>query len=199
LPKFDPQWMAESAQKLQGKLRRYREINLARVRDSHFDAPQFRSPMREIASMLGNSIVDAPSLQRCVLTLLEPQDLDVRTRRTDSLEAIVIEAALFLSHEGRRTQARAGEIATIVNGILKGRGETVELDPRAVGYTLRALGLFSVRLGRAGRGIRFTKEVRRSIHGLARSYDVRTALDNSACEFCAEASSRIGDTPDRGN
>jgi len=198
LPRFDPQSLNDSSRELQGKLLRYREINLARVRNSHFDAPQFSSPMREIASMLGNSIVDAPLLQRCVLTVLEPQDQDVRTRRTDSLEAIVIEAALFLSHEVHRSQARVGEITTIVNGILRGRGETIELDPRAVGNTLRALGLFSRRLGRAGRGIRFSNENRRKIHALAWTYDVRSIQDNTdRCEFCVEAKSRFVDAPDR--
>jgi hypothetical protein len=198
LPKFRPQSLNESALKLQGKLLRYQQMNLATVRDSHFDAPQFTSPTREIASMLGNAIADDRSLQRCLLMILEPQDEDVRIRRTDSIEAVVAEAALFLSHEGARRQARVGEIATIANGILKGRGEDFELDPREVGHHLRALGLFSQRLGRAGRGIRFTKEIRRKIHQLAVAYDVRTPLDNPSCEFCAEARSRTGDAPDRG-
>ena len=121
--------------------------------------------------------------------ILEPQDQDVRIRRTDSIEAVVVEAALFLSHESARSQALIGAITTIANGILKGRGENIILDPRAVGHHLRALGLFSERLGRAGRGIRFTNEVRRRIHALALAYDVRTAMDNSSCEFCAEARS----------
>jgi len=198
LPKFRPQSLNESARQLQGKLLRYQQMNLAKVRDSDFDAPQFTSPTREIARLLGSCIIDDPSLQRCVLMILEPQDQDVRISRTDSIEAVVAEAALFLSHEGARRQARVGEIATIANGILKGRGENIALAPRAVGHHLRALGLFSRRLGRAGRGIRFTNDTRRKIHGLAHAYDVRTALDNSACEFCAEARSRTGDAPDRG-
>jgi hypothetical protein len=198
LPTFRPQSLNESARKLQSKLLRYQQMNLAKVRDSHFDAPQFTSPTREIARLLGSCIVDDPSLQRCLLMILEPQDEDVRIRRTDSIEAVVAEAALFLSHEGTRNQARVGEIATIANGILKGRGENIALDPRAVGHYLRALGLFSRRLGRAGRGIRFTKEIRRKIHQLTVAYDVRTPLDNPSCEFCAEARSRTGDAPDRG-
>ena len=189
LPKLDAKSLDESARQLRGKLVRYRESSFANVRDAHFDVPQFASPTREIACTLGNSIVDDPVLQRCLPMILEPQDQDVRIRRTDSIEAVVAEAALFLSHEGARRQARIGEIATIANGILKGRGENIILDPRAVGHHLRALGLFSERLGRAGRGIRFTNEVRRRIHALAQAYDVRTAMDNSSCEFCAEARS----------
>jgi hypothetical protein len=186
LPNFDPETLDQSARKLRGKLVRYREINLAKVRNSHFDAPELSSPMREIASMLGNSIADDPSLQRLVPMLLQPQDQDVRTRRTDSVHAVEIEAALFLSHENKRGQARIGEITTVANGILKGRGESIQLDPREVGNHLRALGLFSERLGRAGRGIRFMNEIRQKIHQLARAYDVRSVQGDARCEFCAE-------------
>jgi hypothetical protein len=200
LPQFDPQSLSESARKLQGKLVRYREINLARVRESRFDAPQFSSPMREIASMLGNCIVDDPTLQRCVLMVLEAQDQDVRIRRTNSIAAITAETALFLSHEARRCEARVGEFATIAIGILKGRGETIELEPRAMGNHLRAIGLFSQRLGRAGRGIRFTNEIRRRIHTLAWGYDVRSIQDGvDRCKFCAEARLRYENAAKQGN
>lgn len=187
LPNFDPYTLNESARKLKGKLSLYRERNLAKVRNSHFDAPQLSSPMREIASMLGNSIADDSSLQRLVTMILEPQDHDVRTRRTDSIQAVVNEAALFLTHKAERSQARVGEIATIANGILKGRGESIHLDPREVGNHLRASGLFSERLGRAGRGLRFTNEIRRRIHELARAYEVRSLEGDARCEFCAES------------
>jgi hypothetical protein len=187
LPNFDPQTLSESARKLQGKLRRYREINLAKVRASHFDVPQLSTPMREVANMLGRCIVEDSSLQQLVPMVLEPQDQDVRIRRTDSIRAVETEAALFLSHEVNRSQARIGEITTIASGILKGRRESIELEPRAVGDHLRSLGLFSERLGRAGQGIRFTKEIRRRIHELAWGFDVRSIQDGvDRCEFCAE-------------
>jgi hypothetical protein len=197
LPKFDPQILNESARTLKGKLARYRELNLVKVRESDFDAPHFRSSTRAIASMLGAAIVDDRSLQRCMLMVLEAQDQDARLRWTDSIQAVMVEAILFLSHEGSRPQARIGEIATIAHGILKGRDESFEPDPRAAGHHLRALGLFSQRLGGAGRGIRFTNAIRRTIHELARAYDVRTKLENPACEFCAEARLRTGDVPER--
>ena len=82
-----------------------------------------------------------------------------------------------------------GEITDIVNGILKGRGQNIAPDPRAVGHQLRAVGLFSVRLNRAGRGIRFTSEIRRKIHNLADAYNVLTPLNKAGCEFCAETKS----------
>jgi hypothetical protein len=185
LPKFGPEALSDFARTLRGKLFRYRETSLAKIRASHFDAPQLSSPTREIVSMLGSCIVDDDSLQRTLPMLLEAQDRDLRTRRSDSLQAVETEAALFLSHESHRAQARVGEIADVANGILKGRGESIRLDPREVGNHLRALGLFSERLGRAGRGMRFTNEVRRKIHELSRAYDVRSIQDNVRCDFCA--------------
>jgi hypothetical protein len=196
LPLLDRQSLSEFARKLRPKLARYRELNFAKVRDSHFDAPGFTSPTRDIATMLGNAIADDSSLQRCVLVILESQEQEVRIGRTDWIEAIVAEAVLFLSHEGGRSQARVGEITDIVNGILKGRGQNIALDPRAVGHHLRALGIFSVRLNRAGRGIRFTKEIRRKIHRLADAYNVLTPLNQGGCEFCAETTSRT-DAPNQ--
>jgi hypothetical protein len=186
LPDLDPQTLSESARNLKGKLLRYRGMNLAKVRVSHLDAPELSSPMREIANMLGSCIVDDASLRRLVPMLLRSQDQDVRARRTDSVHAVEIEAALFLSHENKRGQARIGEITTIANGILRGRGESIQLDPREVGNHLRALGLFSERLGRAGRGIRFMNEIRQKIHQLSRAYDVRSSQGDARCEFCAE-------------
>ncbi|MGH9745099.1 MAG: hypothetical protein ACRD59_03170 [Candidatus Acidiferrales bacterium] len=177
--------MSDAARTLRGKLLQYRESNLAKPRLSHFDVPQLSSPMREIATMLGRCI-DDDALQCVLPMLLAPQDRDIRTRRTDSIQAVEIEAALFLSHEFNRVQARVGEIADVANGILTGRGETIQLDPREVGNHLRSFGLFSERVGRAGRGIRFTNEIRVRIHDLARAYDVRSLGGNARCEFCVE-------------
>lgn len=196
LLRLDFQSLSESAQQLQGKLLRYREINRTKVRDSFFDVPEFTPPMREIASWLGRCIVDDPELQRRVMLVLEPQNNDVRVGRMDSIEAIVAEAALFLCHEGK-SQALVGEITTVANGILRGRGEKIELEPRGVGNYLRALGLFSQRLGGAGRGIRFNKEIRQAIHELAQTFDVRSF--KASCELCANTRLRVDKPPDRGS
>ena len=82
LPRFD----AQSAQTLREKFLCYRELNFAKVRDSDFDAPKFTSPMREVASMLGNSIVDDPTLRRCLLRASRAPGSTVRIGRTDSIK-----------------------------------------------------------------------------------------------------------------
>lgn len=195
LPIFD-QTMSGQARRLKGKLLQYRETQIAKIRVSHFDVPQLSSPTREIADMLGSCIVD-DSLQRTLPMLLAPQDRDLRTRRGDSVQAVVTEAVMFLSHEVGRGHARIGEITDIANVIFRGRGECIPLEPREVGDDLRALKLFSERLGSAGRAIRFTNEIRRRVHEMARVYDVRSTQQNLRCEFCAENGSRSEQLSDR--
>jgi hypothetical protein len=195
LPIFD-QRMSGRARRLKGKLLQYRETHIAKIRVSHFDVPELSSPTREIADMLGSCIAD-DSLQRTLPMLLEPQDRDLRMRRGDSVQAVVTEAMMFLSHEVDRGHARIGEITDIANAIFKGRGECIQLKPREVGDDLRALGLFSERLGSAGRGIRFTNEIHRKVHEMARAYDVRSMQQNLRCEFCAENGSRSEQPSDR--
>jgi len=197
-PKFDVRSLDETSRKMRAKLLRYRENHLAKVCESQFDAPEFNSPTREIAALLGNCIVDDPELQSGVIPLLANQDQDARVRRANSPEASVVEAGLFLCHEPHRTQARVGEFATVANGILKGRGETIQLEPRAVGDLLRSVGLFSERLGPAGRGIRLLNEVRQKIHKLGYAFEVPSIQGNrDRCEFCAEARTRFGDGLER--
>ncbi len=173
LPRFNQQLLDETSQRLRGKLLYYRERNLAKVCESQFDAPEFCSMTREIAALLGSSIVDDTELQSGVIPLLKSQDGDARTRRENLPQAVVIEAGLFLCHERDRTEALVGEFATIADGILKGRGENIHLEPRAVGDLLRSKELFPQRLGRAGRGIRLYKDIRRRFHELAWAFDVR--------------------------
>ena len=158
---------------------------------SQFDAPELTSPAREIARTLGSCVVDDADLQARVIPLLQEHDDEHRADSSLTMHAIVVEAGLFLCHENKRESAYVGEVTTISNGILKGRGETLELEPRTVGHILRAMGLHTKRLGEAGRGIFFLKETRRRIHRLAWSYGVRSVQNGGivGCPLCSEAQS----------
>jgi hypothetical protein len=195
LPKFDQQSAEATSREFRANLQQYRQNCLETVRDSQFEAPEFSCPTSEIAAMLGRSIVGDSDLQAQVIRLLRDQDRESRLRRTDSPQAVIVEAGLFLSHEGRRAQARVGEFTDVANAILKGRGEVIELGPRAVGDILRSVGLFSQRLGSAGRGIRFGNGIRRKFHDLARAFDVRSLHEDVVrCEFCEGARAGLGET-----
>jgi hypothetical protein len=193
LPPTEPELLAKAAEDLQGKLLAYRLKNFRQVRTSKFDAPELSSPAREIARTLGSCVVDDSDLQARVIALLQEHDDGYRVDRSITPQAVVAEAGLFLCHEKKRESAYVGDITTISNGILKGRGETLELDPRAVGHILRAMGLQTKRLGDAGRGIFFLNEIRRKIHRLAWSYGVRSVQNGgiAGCPFCTEARSEF--------
>jgi hypothetical protein len=190
------QALREMSRDLQAKLLSYRFRNFVKVEQSDFDAPQLAFPTREIARTLGDCIVDDRELQSRVVPLLEEQDEDVRVRRTTTFEAVVIEAALLFCHEKReREWAYVGEFATVANAILEGRGEQIKLEPRSVGDILRSLGLFTRRLGCAGRGVLLVSEIRRKIHEIARRFAVRSLDDGvDRCEFCTEARAQFGDS-----
>ena len=66
---------------------------------------------------------------------------------------------------------------------------------RDFGYDTDLLG--RERLGAAERGIRFSNDTRRKIHLLAQAYEVRSQLNNPACEFCVKVGSLSGDAPRR--
>ena len=195
-PKITPHAPQEIARELQAKLLSYRLRNFVKVQHSDFDAPQLAFQTREIARTLGDCIVDDDELQSRIISLLAEQDEDTRIRRTTTFEAVVIEAGLLFCHEQKkRESAYVGEFATVSNAILQGRGEDIELEARAVGDVLRSVGLFTRRLGPAGRGILLVSEIRRKIHELAWRFGVRSIEDGvDRCGFCTEVRSQFGDS-----
>ena len=196
LPRVLPQALREISRELQAKLLSYRLKNFVKLQHSDFDAPQLAFPTREIARALGDCIVDNHELQSRIISLLAEQDEDTRIRRTTTFEAVVVEAGLLFCHEEKkRESAFVAEFATISNVILEGRGEQIELEPRAVGDILRSVGLFTCRLGHAGRGVLLLSQVRKKIHELAWRFGVRSIDDGvDRCEFCAESRARFGDS-----
>ena len=196
LPRILPQVLREISRELQAKLLSYRLSNFVKLQHSGFDAPQLAFPTREIARALGDCIVDDHELQSRIIPLLAEQDEDTRIRRTTTFEAVVVEAGLLFCHEKtKRESAYVGEFATVSNAILEGRGEQIELEPRAVGDILRSVGLFTCRLGHAGRGVLLLSQVRKKIHELACRFGVRSIDDGvDRCEFCAESRARFGDS-----
>lgn len=185
LPVLDDQVQQQIADKFQPRLLGYRLMNYAKVRSSEFDAPLFTAPLRELARSLCACLVGAPELQSRIAALLQERDEEMRSDRAAEPESIVIEAALFFCHEGERTSVLVGEVAQAANAIFTGRGETIELQPRAAGEHLKSLGLRTRRLGKAGRGLRLDHKMRRNIHRLAYDYEVRSVEEGlHLCPDC---------------
>lgn len=189
LPVVSDRDRAQIANDLQRKLLLYRLKNYNKVRESRFDAPEFTAAVRNRARILGACVVDDAALQSSLVSVLRGQDDDARVTRSFSLESVLAEALLLLCHDQQnRASANVAEIAKVMNVILKGRGEPLELEPRKVGDLLRALQFFTIRQGSAARGISLLVADRRRIHQLAHDYDVPTIHNGVVgCSQCAEA------------
>lgn len=182
---LDDSLIRERADLLQPQLLRYRLENHAAVQQSSFDVPEFAGATRLAARSFGACIVNDSELQAAVVALLKVQDESARGARWMKLDSLVVEALLVLCHENKE-MVRVGEVATWVNGILEGRGESIKIGARKVGSVLRQLNLFSER---DNRGYRFllVKDACRAIHRLGRDLEVPTLKEGVVgCAFCAE-------------
>lgn len=175
-------------QDLQNQLLRYRLKNLVRVFRADFEAAELPSETRSIANALGACIVDSLKLQSELISLLTPVVDQQLTDLSSSLEGVTLEAALNLCHEGK-THVLVGEIATEVNRIAKARGERLHYSAEIIGHRLRKIGLFTRRLGKAGKGLAMDLVTTTRLHELAAVYG-GAGLDqddnNLHCPHCIE-------------
>jgi hypothetical protein len=193
----DLQHLDDAGRALQAQLLQYRLHNFAKVKDSTFDAPRLAYPARHLARTLGSCLVDDPEAESRITSLLQDQDEDSRVRDSTRISSVVIEAALVLCHEKERSTALVGEMATLSNAIFKGRDEIIELEARAVGSILRSVGLFTERIGSAGRGLLLTNDMRRRIHELAWRHNVLSVQHQveDLCRYCGEARAQFSLRP----
>ena len=172
---------------LQPRLLGYRLSQHLEVTNSHFDCPQFAPETRQLARVLGAAVAGAPALQAKIATALESLDEQCRVERSQSLDAVVLEALLVLCHENKPA-AYVLEATKLTNGILLARHDNRELSPKAVGSIMRnRLGLGPQRKG-PGYELALSSEVSRRIHRLAAGYGVLSMLTPRAdCSSCQPA------------
>jgi hypothetical protein len=178
------------AARFQPELLGYRVRYIEKVNSARVNFPCLRREFHALASLLAGCIVDAPELQVEVGALFESQQSRLRAERWLDPRCVVIEAILSRCHRKQQEgdALHIGEIAEDAAAIVKGRGEEAELEPRAIGVIVRALGLAPKRDGQ-GYGLRLTDALCRRIHKLARQFDVAAVQEgNEACPFCGENS-----------
>ena len=100
-----------AVQDLQNQLQGYRCKNLARVKNSDFDASLLTSDTRAIANALGACVIDSPGLQSQLISLLKPVENQRQADRSTCLEAVTLEATLNLAHAGK-AQILVAEVAS---------------------------------------------------------------------------------------
>ncbi len=186
MPILDDKDEREISEEFQAKMLAYRSRNIAKVRESQFDLPNFSSGIRILGRALGASIVDAPEIQAGLCPLLRAYEEARKTSLWLDPRCVVIEAALYHCHEASNKRVLVGEITKTSSTIFRGRGEARQLEAREIGALLRALGLYAKRGGK-GYALRLDDGVRRYIHQLAHRYEVATTQEGVAqCSHCAE-------------
>jgi hypothetical protein len=80
-----------------------------------------------------------------------------------------LEAALNLWRQGK-TQILVAEIAYEVNQIELARGERLHYSAEAIGHCLKKVGLYTRRLGKAGKGLAMDLATMARVHELAAVY-----------------------------
>ena len=175
---------SEVIETFQNKLLLYRFLGRENVAASKFRVHGFRPEVCAIAESLGTIIVDDLSLQRDIINLLKERDEQSGVDRASGRNGIVVRAVLSLCHEPDLQQAYVRDIASAVNRIYVEEGESLKMSSETAGHILKSLGLYSRRLGSAGRGLVLDKSMRSHAHRLGHAYEVLPP--EPACGHCHE-------------
>jgi len=174
LPVLSQPVQEQVANEYQSKLLTYRIKHHHQVTMSDFDVPEFRSPAREIAQSLGACLPDSYDLQAQVRELLKDRNQEAELEFSTDLNAVLIEVLVSYSCDLEKSSVRVGEITSAVNAILCRNGELMDIEPRTIGYRLKALGFATERLDASGRGITLDLATRRRINVLSRDDAIDT-------------------------
>jgi hypothetical protein len=115
----------------------------------------------------------APGLREQLRQLMEAEPED-NVRLSDP-RVVLLEVLLARCHETGRDKIYVAEVAADVNAARDEAGATSTFSDRLIGSLIKSVGLLTHPLGRKGRGLRLNSATRRTIHRLARSYDVPSA------------------------
>ena len=174
---------------LQSQLLRYRMVYRAPVRTAAAEGLHRFGAMRDLALTWLAPICDCADLKYSVLQALSQQSREIAGERFCDLKCIALEAALAFCHKPGVEHFFVGEAAKIMNDLLLGRHEDIEVTAKKAGSILGSVGVFGERVTQGCR-ITLTDAVREQIHRLARAYQVLSVQDGvSRCNHCAKAES----------
>ena len=173
-----------NANDFQAKLLRYRQLNWERVRDFQPDPEHLASVLRDEFQAWMAPILDFPELQSAVQDSFSQRIQTMKDVELTDDYCLVAEAALYFCHCEMTLKFSVGELASIVNFLLKGRHEDRVLTDKKVGTILRDLGLHAIRTQK-GYELVLNEEVRVKIHSLAQSYKLPPMREGCAgCAHC---------------
>jgi hypothetical protein len=172
-------------QDFQDRLLKYRFLGHDMVAASEFRVSGLRPEVCAMAQVLGASIIDDSELQRGIIELLKELDEQSRVDRASGQNGIVLKAVLWHCHQPDPQQVFVRKIADTANRIYGEEGESLKISNETVGHVLKNLGLYTRRLGSAGRGLMLDKDTQSRVHEL--SYANEVLLDSAgapACDYC---------------
>ncbi len=193
MPYLDYRAQKEILEEFQPKLLMYRLMNLALVRDLHFDRPGIDTSWRDVMDCLAASAASDAQLQASVTELIGKQEAAYRADSGSFFRKIVLEVLLTLCHRATENTLTVGEITRAANKLLEAKGEVLSLEARAVGDMLRALQIPTERLGAQGRGIVLLMNIRKRLHAIAMDYriNLRDTMPRD-CQMCLEIDTENG-------
>lgn len=97
--------------------------------------------------------------------MLQERDEQARVDRAHGVNGVVLRAALVCCHENTEGRVFVREIASTANEIYVEQGESVRISNETIGHVLKSLGLYTRRLGNAGRGLVLDKATQARVHG----------------------------------
>jgi len=172
LRSFYPLPADDVIQDFQNRLLFYRIMRRDVVAASKFRVSGFRPEVCAIAQVLGASMGCDPELQRGIIELLKERDEQSRVDHASGQNGMVLRAVLWHCHQHNQQQVFVREIAATANQINREEGESLKISNETVGHVLKNLGLYTRRLGKAGRGLMLDKATQSRAHELSYASDV---------------------------
>ena len=124
-------------------------------------------------------------MQKGVIELLKEFDEQVRVDRSCELNAMVLKGVLSHCHQVDSQRVFVREIAATVNEFYREEGESLKISNKKVGHVLKNLGLYTRRLGNAGRGLILDRATQNRAHELCYANEVLPNSDEGpACGYC---------------
>jgi hypothetical protein len=166
----------------QNRLFSYRLLHHHKVAAANFRVSGFRPEISAVADVFAAAIVDDVELQRGVIEVLKDRDEQSRVDRATGVDGLVLQAVLFHCHQKDQQKMFVREIAATANRPYAEDGESLKISSETVGHILKRMGLYTRRLGNAGRGLMFDKATQSHAHSLGHDYDVLTF--ETTCKYC---------------
>lgn len=175
----------EAVQDLQNQMLFYRLVAHDDVAASSFRVPGFLPELCAMAQVLASPLEGEPELQKGIIELLLELNEQVRADYSCGLNAMILKAVLWHCHQSDQQQVLVREIAEKVNDFYREEGEALRVSNETVGHSLKNLGLYTRRLGSAGRGLSLDKVTQKRTHELSYTNEAYPNGDVvPACGYC---------------